>query len=118
MTDSSNTSASDPSIAASRLTGADALFWQLVNLVARKEGRVASASDPVVQERLRAVHARFSRECAAVVERHLGPQQARQSLAALASPSVQQFLTARRRMTPALAAHLQVLRKRIAELDL
>ena len=115
MTDES---ATDLSLAASRLVGADVLFRQVVELVARKEPGARDASDPVVRERLRAVHARFSVACAAVVERHLGPEQARQSLAALESPPVQRFFAARQRMAPTLAGHLQNLRKRIADLDL
>lgn len=114
----SNTPATDRTIAASQRVGADVLFWQVVELVATKEDRQASLSDPIVRERLRAVHERFSQGCAAVVAQHLGPEQARASLAALESPLLQRFFAARPRMAPLLSGHLQMVRKRIAELDL
>ncbi|MEY4548651.1 MAG: hypothetical protein RL685_4846 [Pseudomonadota bacterium] len=107
-----------PLLGASQVLGADALFWQTAKLVASREPGAASLCEPALRERLTAVHEQFARDCATLVERHLGHQQAPSSLAALASAPVQQFLVARSRMAPALAGHLQALRREIAELEL
>ena len=56
--------------------------------------------------------------CAAVLEQHLGRQQALRAIAALESAALQRFLAARRSMAPALAQHLQSLQRQIAELEL
>ncbi|MEO8179417.1 MAG: hypothetical protein ABI895_11355 [Deltaproteobacteria bacterium] len=115
MTDSPSP---DPLLAAAQLTGADLLLSQLIELVATKERGAARVSDPIVRERLDVLRAQFGRSCAQVVEKHLGREQALQSLVALESAPLQQFLAARRSMAPMLAQHLQTLRRRIAELEL
>ena len=109
---------SDPLLAAARLTGADLLLSQLIELVATKERGAASVSDPLVRDRLEAVRAQRSRDSAQVLQKHLGREPALRALAALDSAPLQRFLAARRSLAPALARHLQTLRRRIAELEL
>jgi hypothetical protein len=104
--------------AASRLTGADILFLQLVQLVASKQtGREAVAA-PLARERLAALHDEFRGACAAIVERHLGRQQALESLAALESAPMQRYLAARQAMAPALAKRLAALKQRMGNIEI
>lgn len=115
MTDRPST---DLLLSASRTIGADLLFRQMVELVVTKGPGAASLVEPAVRERLAALQEEFARDCATVVERHLGRQRALASLAVLASAPMQRFLTARSSMAPGLALALQALRKQIAELEL
>jgi hypothetical protein len=115
MTDYPST---DPLLTASRVLGAERLFRQMVQLVASKQPVAISLAEQVVCERLAALQEQFARDCATIVELHLGRQQALQSMAVLATAPLQQFLAARWGMAPALALHLQALRKQIEEMEL
>ncbi len=104
--------------AASRLTGADVLFLQLVQLIASKQTGRDEVTEPRARERVAALHEEFRVVCAAIVEKHLSRQQALESLAALESAPLQRYLAARQAMAPALAKRLAQLKQRMGEIEI
>jgi hypothetical protein len=103
--------------AASRVTGADLLFLQLVQLIASKQTGNASVTEPLARERVAALHEEFRERCASIFERHLGPQ-AVESLKALESAPLQRFLAARQAMAPALTERLAQLKQRMGNMEI
>ena len=109
---------SDELLAASRLIGADILFLQLVELVAAKQKAIPKLRDSRTVERIAQVHAQFQRSCAAIIERHLGREQATSSLAALETAPLQRYLAARQAMAPTLSQQLGALQQRMGSLEI
>lgn len=110
---------SDPSnrlLAASRITGADVLFLQVVEQIAAKHGQ--QTLDCATRERISALHAKFRRRCAESLERQLGREQALQSLAVLESAPLQRYLGARQAMAVAFGKQLAELQKRMGNLEI
>jgi hypothetical protein len=107
----------DELLPAARLIGADTLFLQLVERVATQVTGASSLGDAGAQERISALHEEFRLACAAIYLRHLGPERALPSLVALASPTVQRYLIARRIMAPALAQQLIALKRRMGNIE-
>lgn len=105
-------------LAASRLTGADIWFLQLVELVAAKQKAVTKLREPRTVERIAQLHVHFQRSCAAIVEKHLGREQAIQSLEALESAPLQRYLAARQAIAPALTQQLGALQQRMGSLEI
>lgn len=108
--------ASDRLLAASRLTGADVLFLQLVERIATRHGQQKLSGE--ARERVAALHQEFRRRCAESFERQLGREQAIESLAALESAPLQRYLAARFAMAPAFNHQLGELRKRMGNLEI
>lgn len=107
---------SDRLLAASRVTGADVLFLQVVAQIAAKHGlRTLTGA---TRERVEAVHAEFRRSCAETFERQLGREQALQALTALESAPLQRYLAARQAMAPAFVHQLGELQKRMGNLEI
>jgi hypothetical protein len=104
--------------AASRVTGADLLFLQLVQLIASKQTGSESAAEPLARERVAALHEEFRDSCASIFERHLGRPQAVASLKALESAALQRFLAARQAMAPALTERLAQLKQRMGNIEI
>lgn len=108
--------ADDRLLAASRVTGVDVLFLQVVQQIAAKHGvkKLSGATRDAVE----AVHAEFRRSCAESFERQLGREQALRSIAALESAPLQRYLAARQAMAAGLSHHLSGLQKRMGELEI
>jgi hypothetical protein len=104
--------------AASRVTGADLLFLQLVQLISSKQTGREAVTEPVARERIAALHEEFRDACAAIFERHLGRQKALESLNALQSAPLQRYLAARQAMAPALAKRLAQLKQRMGNIEI
>jgi hypothetical protein len=104
--------------AASRVTGADLLFLQLVQLIALKQTGRETLTEPSARERVAALHEEFRDSCASIFERHLGRPQAVQSLRALESAPLQRFLAARQAMAPALTQRLAQLKQRMGNIEI
>lgn len=104
--------------AASRVTGADILFLQLVQLISSKQTGREAVTEPLARERVAALHDAFRDACASIFERHLGRQRAPESLNALQSAPLQRFLAARQAMAPALAERLAELKQRMGNIEI
>ena len=113
-----NHSPTDELRAASRVTGADILFLQLVQLISSKQTGRETVTEPLARERVANLHDEFRDACASIFERHLGTQQALESLSALQSAPLQRFLAARQAMAPALAERLAQLKQRMGSIEL
>ncbi len=112
----SNEHASERLLAASRVTGADVLFLQVVEHIAARHGLRKLPGQ--TRERIEEVHAEFRRACAESFERRLGHEQALQSIAVLESAPLQRFLAARQAMAPAFSQQLGELQKRMGDLEI
>ncbi|MEO8179447.1 MAG: hypothetical protein ABI895_11510 [Deltaproteobacteria bacterium] len=108
---------SQPLLAASRLTGADIHFLQLVQLISSRLTGKESVCDPEARTRVEGLEDQFRSVYASIFERHLG-EQALSSLAALQSAPVQRFLAARQMIAPALRQRLAVLEQRMGDLEI
>src|SRR4051794_4914694 len=108
---------SEPLLAASRLTGADIQFLQLVQLVSLRVSGRETVSDPRTRARMESLQEKFRRAYAAIFTKHLGEQRAPDSLAALESAPVQRFLAARQMIAPVLKQRLTALEKRMGNLE-
>jgi hypothetical protein len=104
--------------AASRVTGADILFLQLVQLISSKLNGREAVTEPLARERVAALHDEFRDACASILDKHLGRQRALQSLNALQSAPLQRFLAARQAMAPALTERLAQLKQRMANIEI
>ena len=113
-----NPPSTDELRSASRVTGADILFLQLVQLISSKQTGRETPMEAPARERVAALHDEFRDACASIVEKHLGREQAIESLDALQSAPLQRYLAARQAMAPALAERLAQLKQRMANIDI
>lgn len=104
--------------AASRVTGADILFLQLVQMISSKQTGREAVTEPSARRRVAALHDEFRDTCASILEKHLGRQRALESLNALQSAPLQRFLAARQAMAPALTERLAQLKQRMGNLEI
>lgn len=112
-------------LAASRLTGAEALFLDVLEAVIRAHLKAASRgtlsesaaplseADGLLLQRLLPFRAEFRRRYAAILERHLGAAGAQAAVVAFRSPPLQRYVAARRSMVPELALGLQRIERRM-----
>lgn len=105
-------------ISASRVTGADLLFLQLVQLLSSKLTGNEAVADPAARERVDALHREFQLTCASIFEKHLGRHQALESLKALESAAMQRYIAARQAMAPSLQAELAQLTHRMGNIEI
>lgn len=115
---------------ASRLTGAEAMFLDVLEAVIRGHARATSkaseSSDPVrpgpeaegLLERLLPFRAEFRDRYAALLEQHLGAANAGAALDAFRSAPLQRYVEARRAMVPELTVALQRLVQRMGAIAL
>jgi len=118
------------SLPASRLTGAEAMFLDVLEAVIRGHARAASAAAACSDlERwgsdadgllhvLLPFRAEFRQKYAALLERHLGAASANAALLAFRSPPLQRYVAARRAMIPELTVGLQSLVQRMGATEL
>lgn len=111
--------------AASRLTGAEALFLDVLEAVIREHLGAASRAalsqpaarfseaDGLLLQRLLPFRAEFRLRYAAILERHLGAAGAQAVVVAFRSPPLQRYVAARRAMVPELALGLQRIVRRM-----
>jgi hypothetical protein len=113
---SDHSASEDRLLAASRVTGADLLFLQVVQQITARHGvqKLTGATRDAVE----ALRAEFRRSCAESLERQLGREQALRSIDALESAPLQRYLAARQAMAAAFAHHLGALQKRMGELEI
>jgi hypothetical protein len=120
----------DDQLNASELTGADAMFSDVVEALTRG---YASASPVVsagaspgkesakarrVRQRLLEFQVEFRRAYADLLQKHLGEDGAAAALTALRAPALRRYVAARRAMTPELSAGLSGLVRRMGATEL
>jgi hypothetical protein len=110
-------------LSASQLTGAEAMFLDVLEAVLRGQGGAASGgaggTDPEgLLHVLLSFRAEFRRKYAALLERHLGAARAQAALVAFRSAPLQRYVMARRAMVPELTVGLQRLVQRMGATEL
>jgi hypothetical protein len=106
----------DRLLAASRVTGADLLFLQVVQQITARHG--VQKLTGAMRDAVDALHAEFRLSCAASFQRRLGREQALRSIDALESAPLQRYLAARQAMAAALAHRIGALQKQMGELEI
>lgn len=102
---------------ASRLTGMDAIFDRMVELVVRSRKK-GPHQEALIRNRLGELYPRFQRLYSTHFTRHLGRETGARVLQAFRSEGMQRYVGARQAMTPQFERALAELRKRMGETEI